>query len=148
MSQNEKRRVFVARSGDDGPSETEILKLLSQAEIDLATVRFENGELLDGGMSPDDALVVPLVDNMTDEPAIQKVVLAAARAGVCNIVGVWAQGQEGTAIHSAIVKYGTAQIPWDPSKLMNELGSDCENAFEASDGSDADPTEVEPNECE
>jgi len=148
MNQSTGRRVFVALSEGGDLSEIDLLKLLSEAEIDLSSVRFvkpEDGEL---DVKETDALVVPLYEGKVHDDVVQAAVLAAARAGSCHIVGVWAPGQNASAIHPDLLKYGTAQIPWEPERLRNELGSDCENAFQTPDGDEAEGNEIDPNECE
>ncbi|GEM_PF-3318728 len=148
MSQNGQRRVFVAQAEGKPLSEIDILKLLSAAEIDLGTVKFvETVEDVES-LSSIDAVVMILRDDSGESALLDAVAFASAREGVCNIVGVWAPNQSQTGIHPAVAKYSTAQIPWDPTRLKGELGSDCENAFLTPTGEHADPNEVEPNECE
>lgn len=148
MSQNNQRRVFVAQAEGELVSEIDILKLLSSAEIDLSAVTFvkDTSDLAD--ITSSDAIVLVLHDNVTESALMGAAAFAGAQAGVCNIVGVWAEGQSQTGIHPAASKYSTAQVPWTVEKVKSELGSDCENAFLTPDGEDADPNEVEPNECE
>lgn len=148
MDQKTKRRVYVALPEATDISEIDVLKLLSEAEIDLSSVQFvqtpeENLDITSG-----DALVFPLTDEQGADEKIAAAALAATRAGSCNIVGIWVPGQNDNGIHPSVLKFGTAQIPWAPEKLKNELGSDCANVFQNSDGEDADPNEIEPNVCE
>lgn len=148
MSQNNPRRVFVAQAEDQFVSEIDILKLLSSAEIDLSAVKFvkEAGDVDD--INGADAIILILHDGIGDSPLMEATAFAGAQEGVCNIVGVWAPDQSQTGIHPAAAKYGTAQVPWDAEMVKGELGSDCANAFLTPDGDDADPNEVDPNECE
>ena len=148
MSQNEQRRVFVTQAENGTLTDTDILQVLSAAEIDLATVRIVTGADDLSAMTERDAAVLILEDSNESSSLLNEAALAAAREGVCNIVGLWAPDQAQTGIHPAAAKYSTAQIPWDPEKLKDELGSDCEHAFLTPDGEEADPNEVEPNECE
>lgn len=148
MNQKPERQVLVVLPEASSPSEIEVLKLLSQAEIDLSSVRFVKDDSTNLTMAADDALVVVLVDRQIENSKVDAAILTAARAGSCHIVGVWAPNQTGTGIHPAAVKFTTAQIPWDPKKLRSELGSDCENAFETARGDVAEPNEIEPNECD
>lgn len=148
MNQMAKRRVFVANRDEDSVSQIDILRLLSEAEIDLSSVCFIENSSDDISFETIDALVITLFDEQTSDAIVEAIVMAAARAGSCNIVGVWAPGQEETHIHPTIVKFGTAQIPWAANKLKNELGSDCANVFQTPTGDDAEPNEVEPHECE
>ncbi|RED11761.1 hypothetical protein [Parasphingopyxis lamellibrachiae] len=148
MSQNEQRRVFVTQAENGALTDTDILQVLSAAEIDLSTVRIVNQADDLGAMTERDAVVLVLQDDQLRSNLMDETAFAAAKEGVCNIVGLWAPGQAQTGIHLAAAKYSTAQIPWDPKKLKDELGSDCEHAFLTPDGEEADPNEVEPNECE
>lgn len=148
MDQNTNRRVFVALPDGCAATEIDTLKLLSEAEIDLSSTQFVRNEADLDAMSSKDALVVVLMDNQPGDQGIETATLAAARSGLCNIVGVWAPGQVETGIHPSMLQYGTAQVPWEPERLKNELGSDCENAFQNADGETADANEIEPNECE
>lgn len=148
MSQHDPRRVFVAQPEGKSLPEIDILKLLSSAEIDLGAVKFVGsaGDLK--GMTSNDAVVMILHDDAGESALLDAAAFAGAQEGVCNIVGVWAPGQAQTGIHPAVAKYSTAQVPWDAGKVKGELGSDCENAFLTPAGENADPNEVEPNECE
>jgi hypothetical protein len=148
MNQNDQRRVFVAQAEGKSVPEIDILKLLSSAEIDLSSVRFVENQSDLTGLTPNDAVVMILHDDVGESALLDAVAFEAAREGVCNIVGVWAPDQLETGIHPAAAKYSTAQVPWNPEKLKGELGSDCENAFLTPEGENADPNEVEPNECE
>ncbi len=148
MDQKTQRRIIVPLPELAGITEIDMLKLLSEAEIDLSSVKFVETLEEDLGITSDDALVVPLIDQQVADPKIETVVLAATQAGSSYIVGVWAPGQTETGIHPSVLKFGTAQIPWAPEKLKNELGSDCANAFQNPDGEDAEPNEIEPNVCE
>lgn len=148
MSQHSPRRIFVAQAESKSLSEIDILKLLSSAEIDLGTTKFVGST--DGlhSMTSNDAIVMILHDESDGNALLEAAAFEGAQKGVCNIVGVWAPGQAQTGIHPAVAKYSTAQVPWDPERVKGELGSDCENVFLTPDGEDADPNEVEPNECE
>ena len=148
MSQKEKRCVFVALPKSSPVSEIEMYKLLSEAEIDLSTVTFlvETDDTFD--MGENDTLIVLLTDNEVRDPKVAAAALTAARAGSCNIIGVWAPGQSGKGIHPSALKFATAQIEWNAEKLKTEIGSDCAHAFETPDGKTADPSEIEPNECD
>lgn len=148
MSANNQRRVFVAQAESGTLTDTVILQVLSAAEIDLAQVKIvkEAGDL--ASMTARDAAVTILHDDQVDSSLLSEIAFAGAKAGACHIVGLWAPGQRQTGIHPAAAKYSTAQIPWDPARLKDELGSDCEHAFLTPDGEEADPNEVEPNECE
>lgn len=148
MDQSTNRRVFVALPDGCAVTEIDTLKLLSEAEIDLSSTRFVRSESDLAAMSSKDALVVVLLDNQPGDQGIAMATLAAARAGICNIVGVWAPGQVEAGIHPSMLQFGTAQVPWEPERLKNELGSDCENAFQTADGETAEANEIEPNECE
>lgn len=148
MSQNDQRRVFVAQAENGKLTDTDILQVLSAAEIDLATVKIVTGADDLATMTERDAAVLILEDGNEVSNLLNETAFAAAQQGVCNIVGLWAPGQAQTGIHPAAARYSTAQIPWDPQKLKDELGSDCEHAFLTPDGEEADPNEVEPNECE
>jgi hypothetical protein len=148
MGQITNRRVFVALPNGCAVTEIDTLKLLSEAEIDLSSTQFVRGESDLTDMSSNDALVVVLMDNQPTDDSIATATLSAARAGLCNIVGVWAPGQVETGIHPSMLQFGTAQVPWEPERLKNELGSDCENAFQNADGETADANEIEPHECE
>ncbi|KPM21567.1 hypothetical protein AAJ72_14570 [Citromicrobium sp. RCC1885] len=148
MSQNDQRRVFVAQAENGKLTDTDILQVLSAAEIDLATVTIVTRATDLATITERDAAVLILEDGKEDSDLLRETAFSAAKAGVCNIVGLWAPGQTETGIHPAAAKYSTAQIPWDPKKLKDELGSDCEHAFLTPDGEEADPNEVEPNECE
>jgi hypothetical protein len=148
MSQNIPRRVFVAQAEGTSLPEIDILRLLSRAEIDLGSVTFvENSTDLDG-LTSTDAIVMILHDNPGTSTLLDSVAFAGAREGVCSVVALWAPGQSETGIHPSAAKYGTAQVPWDAEKLKDELGSDCEHVFLTPTGEDADPNEVDPNECE
>ncbi|WP_276912381.1 hypothetical protein [Hyphomonas atlantica] len=148
MSQKDQRRVFVAQAEGQWVPEIDILKLLSTAEIDLGAVKFvgDAGDLDD--LTSSDAIVMILRDDAGESALLDAAAFAGAREGVCNIVGVWAPGQAQTGIHPAAAKYSTAQVPWEADKVKSELGSDCANAFLTPEGEDADPNEVEPNECD
>ncbi|ANK80836.1 MAG: hypothetical protein TEF_08540 [Rhizobiales bacterium NRL2] len=148
MSQNDQRRVFVAQAEGKSLPEIDILKLLSSAEIDLGAVKFVGsaGDL--ESMTSNDALVIILHDDAGESALLDAAAFAGAQKGVCNIVGIWAPDQAQTGIHPAVAKFSTAQVPWDAEKVKGELGSDCENAFLTPAGENADPNEVEPNECE
>lgn len=148
MSANNQRRVFVAQVETGSLTDTVVLQILSAAEIDLARVKVvkEAGDL--ASMTAHDSAVIILHDDKADCPLLGETAFAAARAGACQIVGLWAPGQAQTGIHPAAAKYSTAQIPWDPARLKDALGSDCEHAFLTPDGEEAELNEVEPNECE
>ena len=148
MDQNEQRRVFVAQAEGKSVPEIDVLKLLSAAEIDLGAVKFVGSKDDLGGMTSPDAIVMILHDDAGESALLDATGFAGAQAGVCNIVGLWAPGQEQTGIHPAAAKYSTAQVPWDAEKVKGELGSDCENAFLTPEGDEAEPNEVDPNECE
>lgn len=148
MSQHNPRRVFVAQAESKSLSEIDILKLLSSAEIDLSTAKFVGSADELQSMTSNDAVMMILHDDADGSALLDAAAFAGAQNGVCNIVGVWAPDQAQTGIHPAVAKYSTAQVPWDATKVKGELGSDCENAFLTPDGKDADPNEVDPNECE
>ncbi|KCZ54674.1 hypothetical protein HY29_14080 [Hyphomonas beringensis] len=148
MDQNMKRRVYVVVPDGCTVTEIDALKLLSDAEIDLATVQFVKAEADFAEIASHDAVVIVLDRDHTSDATAEAAALAAAQVGVCAIVGVWAPGQESDGIHPLLLQFGTAQRPWDPGKLKNELGSDCEKAFQNPDGSTSEPNEIEPNECE
>lgn len=148
MSQNANRRVFVALPSGCAVTEIDALQLLSEAEIDLSSVLFIGSAFDIAQITSVDALVVILSDGQVNDVTVASATLAAAQAGLCNIVGIWAPGQSDTGIHPSVLLFGTAQIPWDSRQLKNELGSDCENAFQTSDGRTADANEIDPNECE
>lgn len=148
MNQNTNRRVFVVLPNGCAVSEIDTLKLLSEAEIDLSSVRFIESDADVSQIMSSDALVVVLFDDQATDATTAAATLAAAQAGLCNIVGVWAPGQSETGIHPSVLQYGTAQIPWDSAQMEKELGSDCENAFQTADGKAAQANEIEPNECE
>lgn len=148
MSADNERRVFVVQSEVGSLTDTAILQILSAAEIDLASVKIvkECGDL--ASITSRDAAVIILQDGQVDSALLGQTAFAAAKVGACHIVGVWAPDQAQTGIHPAAAKYSTAQIPWNPARLKHELGSDCEHAFLTPDGEEADPNEVEPNECD
>ena len=148
MSANNQRRVFVAQAETGTLTDTVVLQVLSAAEIDLARVKIvkEADDL--ASMTAHDAAVIIMHDDKVDSLLLDETAFAAAKVGACHIVGLWAPGQVQTGIHPAAAKYSTAQIPWDPARLKDELGSDCEHAFLTPDGEEADPNEMEPNECE
>lgn len=148
MNQKGGRRVVVALQEGSDISEIDVLKLLSEAEIDLSSVHFMKDDDGAPSIAKDDALVVPLFDQQTADVKVEAAVLEAARAGSCQIVGVWAPGQQETAIHPAVLEFGTSQIPWAADQLQNELGSDCANAFQTPDGEEAERNGIEPHECE
>lgn len=148
MSQDNQRRVFVVQAENGNVSDTDIFQLLSAAEIDLATVTIVGSGSDVAQISSNDALVLILQDSHVESATMAAAAFKAAHEGVCNIVGAWAPDQIQTGIHPAVAKFSTAQIPWDPERLKEELGSDCEHAFLTPNGDDADPNEVEPNECE
>lgn len=148
MSEDGKRRVFVVPSVGGSPSEIELYKLLSKAEIDLSTIVFLHTVEDMPVIAAKDAVVFVLRDDTPSDPVADAATLAAARAGSCHIVGIWAPDQAEKGIHPAALKYATAQRPWDADKLRNELGSDCSHAFETADGDEAEPNGIEPNECE
>lgn len=148
MSEDIQRRVFVVQAETGTLTDTVVLQILSAAEIDLSRVKIvkEFSDL--ASITARDAAVIILHDDQANSPLLGETAFAAAKAGVCHIVGLWAPGQTQSGIHPAAAKYGTAQIPWDPARLKEELGSDCEHAFLTPDGEEADPNEVDPNECE
>lgn len=148
MNQKTGRNVFVALPQGGALTEIDMLKLLSAAEIDLASVQFIRATSDAIAITANDALVISLSDHQAADASVEAAVLAAARAGSCHIVGVWAPGQSGTAIHADVLQYGTAQVPWSPDDLKHELGSDCANAFQTAEGDAAESNEIEPNECE
>ncbi|MEI6486983.1 MAG: hypothetical protein WCO11_12070 [Sphingomonadales bacterium] len=148
MSADNHRRVFVAQAETGTQSDIDVLQVLSAAEIDLARVIIVKEVSNLASMTVHDAAVLILHDDQMDSSLLRDTAFAAAKAGACNIVGLWAPGQAQTGIHPAAAKYSTAQIPWDPARLKDELGSDCEHAFLTPDGEEADLNEVEPNECE
>jgi len=148
MNQNGPRRVYVAQPEGSPLSETDLLQVLSSAEIDLGTVRFVKTPADTSDIRANDALVLVLFDDQGADATQEAASLSAARAGSLNIVGLWAPGQTQTGIHPAVAKYATGQSHWDAAQLKGELGSDCENAFLTPTGDEADPNEVEPNECE
>lgn len=148
MHQHEPRRVFVAQAEGKSLPEIDILRLLSSAEIDLGAVKFVRSTDDLESMTSNDAVVMVLHDDAGDSTLLDAAAFAGAKEGACNIVGVWAPDQAQTGIHPAAAKYSTAQVPWDAEKVKGELGSDCENSFLTPAGDDADPNEVDPNECE
>lgn len=148
MDQKTGRHVYVALPEASPPSDIEVLRLLSAAEIDLSSVRFIRSGATEQTMERADALVMVLTNSKLADVCLESASLAAARAGVCNIVGVWAPDQPGAGIHPSGLRFTTAQIPWDSNKLKTELGSDCEHAFQTPDGNAATPNEIEPHECE
>lgn len=148
MKQKTNRQIFVALSEKSDTSEIDVFKLLSEAEIDLSTVKFIHSTDDSISFAAADALIFALFDQETADPNVEAAALKAARAGICHIVGIWAPGQHKTSIHPLVLKYGTAQIPWDADQLKMELGSDCANAFQTPGGEPADEIEIEPHECE
>lgn len=148
MNQNANRRVFVALPSGSAVTEIDTLQLLSEAEVDLSSVQFIGSDVDIAKITSVDALVVVLTDGQTTDATVAAATLAAARVGLCNIVGVWAPGQSETGIHPSVLMFGTAQIPWDSGQLKQELGSDCANSFQTSEGKAADANEIDPNECE
>lgn len=148
MNQSDERRVFVAQEESGTLTDTDILQILSASEIDLATVTIVSRKADLVSMTESDAAILILQDGHVGGELMSATAFTAAQQGLCNIVGLWAPGQAQTGIHPAAAKYSTAQIPWDPQQLKDELGSDCEHAFLTPDGEEADPNEVEPNECE
>ena len=148
MNRKVERRVFVVLPEGSNLSEIDMLKLFSEAEIDLSSVHFIQAVDDDLGITENDALITPLFDEYPEDPRVEAAILEAARAGSCQIVGVWAPGQSETDIHPAVLQFGTAQIPWAADQLQNEFGSDCANAFQTPDGDNADPNEIEPHECD
>ena len=148
MSQKDVRQVFVAQAEEKSVSEIDILKLMSSAEIDLGSITFVSGSNGINTLTSNDAIVLILHDDVADSEFLNAVAFAGAQKGVCNIVGVWAPEQSHTGIHPVAAKYATAQVPWDPELLKDELGSDCQNAFLTPEAEEADPNEVDPNECE
>ncbi len=147
MKQTTNRKVFVALSEKSETSEIDVFKLLSEAEIDLSTVNFIHSNDDNTSFSAADALIFVLFDQETADSNVEAAALEAARAGICHIVGIWAPGQQKSSIHPLVLKYGTAQIPWDADQLKMELGSDCANAFQTPGGDPADEIEIEPHEC-
>ena len=148
MTKDIKRKVYVSLPEKSGLTEIGLLKLLSESEIDLSSVQFIRGNNEEYSIQKDDALIIPLSSNSLTNEQTAEVVLAAAQAGSCNIVGIWVPDESQSMIHPMIEKFGTAQIPWDSEKLKDELGSDCANVFQTPEGDPADPKEIDPNECD
>lgn len=148
MTKDNKRKVFVSLPEESGLTEIGLLKLLSESEIDLSSVQFIQDDNEEYSIRKDDALIIPLSSKSLTDEQTTEAVLAAAQAGSCNIIGIWAPDESQSIIHPMIEKFGTAQIPWDSGKLKNELGSDCANVFQTPEGDPADPKEIEPNECD
>lgn len=148
MTKENKRKVLVSLPSGSGLTEIDMLKLLSESEIDLSSVQFIQSSDEGYDMQKDDALIVVLSKSDLADEKTDAAVISAAQSGSCHIVGIWAPEESQTNIHPMVEKYGTAQIPWDADKLKNELGSDCENVFQTPDGDKADPKEIDPNECD
>jgi len=110
MTKDIKRKVYVSLPEKSGLTEIGLLKLLSESEIDLSSVQFIRGNNEEYSIQKDDALIIPLSSNSLTNEQTAEVVLAAAQAGSCNIVGIWVPDESQSMIHPMSVRRHDCRI--------------------------------------
>lgn len=149
---NEKQplKLIILHGGNQELSDESLDSLLAKVECDLDEVQVSPVGNIDDALKrefgPGCVLVVVLDDEILANTTLEAIVMMATSQG-CRLIGVWASGETGAAIHPAVAKYGTAQIPWDAHKFAAALEAECPAPFENSDGTQSARHRVKYNKC-
>lgn len=138
------KTVYVCLASEPTVSEEEVKRLLEEAGVDGAIVIID--ELEEVAFTPDDAVILVLEDGDSD-PQQAECAFKAIQAGVCAVVGVWSPGQTEEGIPLATIRYGTAQVPWEPVKVGAALQGAGACEFETPAGKASTPLVITPNKC-
>lgn len=143
------RTILAVHSPKSGIDEDALRDLLLEASCPEDAITIQTIDDDSSGadkLSAIDVLIVVLDLALTGDERIERMMLAAAQGG-CTVVGIWKPGEKQDAIHPALAKYGSAQIPWDAEKLRTAIETDCPAPFETAEGEESKPHYVKPNKC-
>lgn len=115
-------RVRIYRPDDVTLNDAALRTLLSEAECAEA-----------GPSDEADSLLIVLTPDLVDGPELEDALKAAVKASLC-VVAIWPRGATVGVTPGAINKYASDIIIWDPARLQDTLGDDCDPHYDDPDG--------------
>lgn len=154
---SESRNVFISHVGEDDSGLKPLKSLLSNAGVDVKdysiTSDKENnaksesyikGQILAPRISACSVLVV-YVSPLTKDSAYVNWEIEYAQKEGKRIVGVWAHGENGCEVPSALAEFGDAVVGWHGNSIVDAING--RNGWEQPDGSQTNARQIARYTC-